>query len=409
VITGGALSDRVRAMPRRHGELGGPRVVGSPRRAAGSRNVLGGRPSGSQAAGGSAGPRSGFDELSFAREQVDEIQRSRVLKALCEVVAERGAAGATVAYVVARAGVSRRTFYELFADREECFLAAFDQAVERAAARAVPAFEDAGRWRERIRGALVALLGFFDEEPDQGALCVVHALGAGPRALEGRAEVVRVLVAAVEEGRGEAMRGEVAPLSGEGVVGAVLAVLHTRLSERGRGSVRNGAPLTSLASPLMGMIVLPYLGSAAAARELARPAPKVTAARPDVREDPLKGLDMRLTYRTVRVLLAIAATPGASNRQVGDAAGIADQGQTSKLLQRLMHLGLTANAGAGDLGRGRPNAWRLTLRGEQLQRTIQAQAHADGPAHGDGPHGDGPTHGDRPERADGPASVGDVR
>ncbi len=341
--------------------------------------------------------RVGEEGVSFAREQVDEIQRTRVLGALCEVVAERGAGGATVAHIVARAGVSRRTFYELFADREECFLAAFDQAVERAAARVLPAWEGAGRWRERVRGALVALLGFFDEEPDLGALCVVHALGAGPRALERRAEVVRVLVAVVEEGRGEARRGEVAPLTGEGVVGAVLAVLHTRLSERGAGMARgsesvsdgaptragartrgaaparNGLPLTSLASPLMGMVVLPYLGSAAAARELARPAPKVRAARPGVREDPLRGLDMRLTYRTVRVLLAIAARPGASNRQVGDAAGIADQGQTSKLLQRLLHLGLILNGGDGEVGRGGPNAWRLTLRGEQLQRTIHAQ------------------------------------
>jgi AcrR family transcriptional regulator len=329
---------------------------------------------------------------------VDGIQRARVLAALCEVVVERGAGGATVARVVARAGVSRRTFYELFADREDCFLAAFDQAVQRAAVRVAPAFAGAGRWRERIRGALVALLGFFDEEPDLGALCVVHALGAGPRALERRAEVVRVLVAAVEEGGVEAKRGEVAPLSGEGVVGAVLAVLHTRLLERG------GGPLTSLASPLTGMIVLPYLGSAAATRELARPAPMATAARPGVREDPLKGLDMRLTYRTVRVLLAIAAAPGASNRQVGDAAGIADQGQTSKLLQRLLHLGLILNAGEGDAGRGGPNAWRLTPRGEQLRRTIHAQAHTDGPA-----RVDGQAHGDRQANADGPARVGEGR
>jgi AcrR family transcriptional regulator len=360
--------------------------------------------------------------------------------ALCEVVAERGAGGATVAHVVARAGVSRRTFYELFADREECFLAAFDQAVERAAARVLPAFGGAGRWRERIRGALVALLGFFDEEPDLGALCVVHALGAGPGALERRAEVVGVLVAGVEEGRGEARRGAVAPLSGEGVVGAVLAVLHTRLSERGAGQAqgselvsgraptragararggvsgrggerghreaweRGGASLTSLAGPLMGMIVLPYLGSAAAARELARPAPEVTVAGPVVREDPLKGLDMRLTYRTVRVLLAIAAAPGASNRQVGDAAGIADQGQTSKLLQRLLHLGLVLNAGDGEVGRGGANAWRLTLRGEQLQRTIDAEARADGSA-----RVDGQAHGDRRAHTDRKASEGEGR
>jgi AcrR family transcriptional regulator len=307
---------------------------------------------------------------SFARDQVEGIQRARVLAALGEIVVERGAGGATVTRIVARAGVSRRTFYELFADREDCFLAAFDQAVERAAARVAPAFAGPGRWRERVRAALVAGLGLLDEEPELGALCVVHALGAGPQALERRTVVVRALIDAVDEG-GEEARGGYAPerLVGEGVVGAVLAVLHTRLCEPTR------TPLSGLAGPLMGMIVLPYLGLAAAEMEIARPAPKrVASVRRVVREDPLKGLDMRLTYRTVRVLLAISQAPGASNRQVGDTAGIVDQGQTSKLLRRLEHLGLIRNAGRGGSGKGEPNAWRLTDRGRQLERTIQTQA-----------------------------------
>jgi AcrR family transcriptional regulator len=313
--------------------------------------------------------RSGRAGVTFAREQVDEIQRARVLAAVCEVVAGRGAGGATVAHIVARAGVSRRTFYELFADREECFLAAFDAAVERAGARVVPVFAGSGSWQERVRAGLVAGLGFLDEEPELGALCVVHALGAGPRALERRAAVVRGLVDAVEQGAG-VVRGGRMPgrLVAEGVVGAVLAVLHTRLVER------SAEPLVGLAGPLMGMIVLPYLGSAAAERERRRPVPEGLAPRRQVvREDPLKGLEMRLTYRTVRVLQAIAADPEASNRLVGDAAGIADQGQTSKLLQRLEHLGLIENSVRSAAGRGEPNAWRLTTRGEQLARTIHAQ------------------------------------
>lgn len=334
-----------------------------------------GEPSG-ETRGQSRPGRREHDGGSVARDQVDEIQRSRVLGALRDVVAEQGVAGATVAHVVARAGVSRRTFYELFADREECFLAAFDQAVAVAIQRVVPVFEGPGRWRERVRAALVALLTLFDEEPELGALCVVHALGAGPKALERRAGIARFLVAAVDEGRGEARKGhEPAPLAGEGVVGAVLAVLHARLSEPPELSPRAREPLTTLAGPLMCMIVLPYHGPTAANRELMRPAPEASVAkRKHAREDPLKGLDMRLTYRTVRVLLAIATQPGASNRHVADAAGIVDQGQTSKLLRRLQHLGLIENAVLHDSQRGEPNAWRLTPRGQRLQETVGAQA-----------------------------------
>jgi len=321
--------------------------------------------------------RPGRDSLS--RDRVDGIQRARLLNAMAEVVTEEGLGAASVANVVAHAGVSRRTFYELFADREECFLAAFDHAIALASAAVLPEYEGAGEWRERMRAGLLALLGFLDEEPDLGALCVVHSLGAGPVALERRREIVDALIAAVEDG-GEgpgarspgngagARKGAAsAPLTGEGVVGAVLAVIHARLV------APTGRPLIELLGPLMHMIVLPYQGVAAANRELTRSAPRgrVKPRRPA--GDPLKDLDMRLTYRTVRVLIAIATDPGASYRTVGEAAGIADQGQISKLLQRLTSLGLIENTGAGH-SRGEANAWRLTDTGREIEHTIRAEA-----------------------------------
>ena len=81
---------------------------------------------------------------------------------------------------------------------------------------------------------------------------------------------------------------------------------------------------------------------------------------------------MRLTYRTVRVLLAIVQTPGASNREVAESAGVEDQGQISKLLSRLKTLGLVENTGAGPFS-GEPNAWRLTPKGQQVAGAIQTQ------------------------------------
>jgi AcrR family transcriptional regulator/DNA-binding MarR family transcriptional regulator len=321
------------------------------------------------------------------RSGVAEIQRARMIAALVEVAQERGVGGMTVADIVARSGVSRRTFYELFADRDACFLAAFDMAVEQAAQRVLPAYGASGAWRERIRAGLGALLEFLEDEPGMGALCVVDALGAGPKAIERRTEVVDALIGVVHEGRHE-VRGSARPtrLTAEGVVGAVLAVLHARLSHgsgeashgsRGayRASRNGGAPsvpsMVALLAPLMGMIVLPYQGQATAAREVSRPAPRRRRSA-HTRGDPLRELDMRLTYRTVRVLLAIASHAGASNRQVADASGVVDQGQISKLLARLEHLGLIRNTGAGPT-RGEPNVWGLTARGEEVERTIRRQ------------------------------------
>jgi AcrR family transcriptional regulator len=313
-----------------------------------------------------------------------------MIAALVEVTRERGVGAVTVAHVVARSGVSRRTFYELFEDREDCFLAAFDLAVERAAQRVIPAFRGPGGWREQIRAGLGALLEFLDDEPGLGALCVVDTLGAGPAALARRAGVVQVLIDAVDEGRSEA-KGSAKPtrLTAEGVVGAVLAVLHARLaasnaregsSRTGRAhangshadGAQRGAPMVALLGPLMGMIVLPYKGHAAAAREATRRGPR-RRGPVQPQGDPLRDLDMRLTYRTVRVLQAIAAHPGASNRKVADASDVTDQGQISKLLARLEHLGLIHNTGES-AARGEPNMWSLTAKGLEIQHTINRQA-----------------------------------
>jgi AcrR family transcriptional regulator len=299
-----------------------------------------------------------------ARERISEIQRQRLLAGMAEVAAERGAGSVTVAHIVARSGVSRRTFYELFTDREDCLLAALDQALARASAVVLPAYESKVRWRERIRAALGVLLAFFDEEPALARLCVVESLGAGAKALERRTVIVRRLIAAIDAGRGEAKPGkEALSLTAEGVVGAVLAVIHARLLEAHHG------PLSALAPALMSVIVHPYLGQSAAERELHRPAPQIkTTTR--ARKDPLDGLDMRLTYRTVRVLVAIGSNPHASNRGVAEAAGIADQGQISKLLTRLQSLGLIQNGGGGQ-AKGAPNAWSLTAKGQAVGRSIQ--------------------------------------
>jgi AcrR family transcriptional regulator len=306
-----------------------------------------------------------------------------MLGAMVEEVAERGAGKVSVAHVVARSGVSRRTFYEIFRDREDCFLAAFDEVVGRIAAVVLPSFEQGGSWQARTRVALTALLGLLQEDPGAGRLVIVESLAAGPRALERRASVLDRVIAEIDEGRkaGKVDTGP-PPLTAEGVVGGVLSVLHARLTAPlsrttpgPRGGDTGGDSLLGLTGHLMGMIVLPYLGPAAARKEIERPAPHTRPKTNAVRRDPLRDLEMRLTYRTIRVLLAVADHPGSSNRAVGESAGIPDQGQTSKLLTRLHGLGLIDNAGAGST-RGEPNAWTLTNKGWEIHSAIAQQTYS---------------------------------
>lgn len=301
---------------------------------------------------------------------MEERQRTRILEALADEMVERdGPVGTvTVTHIIARAGVSRRTFYELFVDREACLLAALDLGVQRAAARMTPAFAAESRWRDGVRVALAEFLGFLEDEPNLGRLCVIHTLGGGAEVLRRRTEVLKRVWQVVDRGRNERPAGRAQPSAviAEGVVGAVLAVVHTRLQ------ARDGQPLMQLYGSLMSIIALPYLGSSVARRELQRPAPKLRTRARSSTADPGVSMEdpgVRLTYRTVRVLTEIAEHPGASNREVAERAGIVDQGQISKLLARLHNEELIANMGEGST-RGAPNAWRLTERGERVLRTV---------------------------------------
>jgi AcrR family transcriptional regulator len=317
-------------------------------------------------------------------EGVSEVQRARMLNAAARVVSESGYSKMSVARVTGGARVSRRTFYDVFQDREDCFLAIFEEALARISKCVIAAYECADRdeggsaWCERVRAALAELLMFFDEEPNVASLLVVDALTAGPRVLELRAQVLkRLSVTLHRDGLRAGDAKDVAPLTGEGVVGGVFGVVHTRLSQN------DPAAVLELLDSLLGMIVLPYLGRAAAQRAQRgirtfssgrkQPAGLKSPTRlPLDAKDPLDGLPMRITYRTLRVLGAIAEHPGASNRAVGEFADTRDQGQISKLLARLEKLGLIENAsGGGHRPTGEANAWRLTSRGVEVERALR--------------------------------------
>jgi AcrR family transcriptional regulator/DNA-binding MarR family transcriptional regulator len=308
-----------------------------------------------------------------------EIQRVRLLAAAVRAVDELGYADTTVAHITSRARVSRRTFYELFTDREACLAAALEDILGLIAAELAAVDRDGLAWRERVRSGLWAILSFLDREPVLARVCVVQALRGGPRVLARREEILGRLATVVDEGRLESERAaRCTPVTAEGLVGAAFSIVYARLLKGER------RPLTGLLGELMGMIVLPYQGPAAARREQERPAPAVPAraAREestvdDGVADPLGGVTMRLTYRTARILEGIAEHPGASNREAGERAGILDPGQVSKLLARLERLGLATNRTGEGRVMGEPNAWTLTSKGVVVARNIRMYSPAD--------------------------------
>jgi AcrR family transcriptional regulator len=293
---------------------------------------------------------------------------------MAEEMAERGASAGsvTLAQLSARAGVSATALHNEFSDRDAVLLAAFDLGVERAARTVVPSYEAEARWLDGIRAGLAAFLRFVEDEPALARLIVVYALGGGAPVLRRRAQVLVAVARIIDGGRAAVPAGKKAPpeVIAEGVAGAVLAIVHNQLVADSK------EPPIELFGALASIVVLPYLGSGVARRELGRPVPRERSPGETPGDPGLASaaeLGTRLTYRTARVLSAIGDYPGASNREVAERAGVVDQGQISKLLGRLEGHELIEKINA-DRTRGAPNSWRLTERGELLRRRAGALA-----------------------------------
>ena len=123
------------------------------------------------------------------REVVEASQRERMLDAVVQAVAAKGYSGATVADIVGRAGVSRKTFYEHFRDKEECFLAAYDEGVAILMDQIRAAGEDATNFYDLMRARVRAYLTLLVEEPAFARAYLIEVFAAGEAALERRRAV----------------------------------------------------------------------------------------------------------------------------------------------------------------------------------------------------------------------------
>ncbi len=306
--------------------------------------------------------RAGAPGLRGGGVYLSRVQQTRLLDAAVGVVAEEGLKRLTATRVSARAGMSTKTFYDLFANSEDCFLGVFDRAVEELTAAVAPAWTGQDEWVERVRAALIVLLASLERDPALARVVVVEALAAGPRVLARRAEVLDRVAQFIDEGR----EGGLAPaglpeLVAPGVVGAAFSIVHARLLEQHPES------LMELMGRVMATVVLPYRGQEASARELARAAPELPALpeppEPAVSVEGAVEMDrsldrpsidrlkVRPSERTLMVLASVGEHGGANNRGVAAGADIHDDAQISRLLARLEGLGLVENRGAG---RARP-------------------------------------------------------
>jgi AcrR family transcriptional regulator len=199
------------------------------------------------------------------REAVTESQRNRIHQAMIEVVAERGYPETRVVDVIGVAGVSRKTFYELFDSKEDCFLAAYDVLLGNLLGDAGEGFEaqSGAPWGERVEGALRALLEHLAEHPAEARFAIVEVLAAGPKALARRDAALRQFTGFLESGRSETSV-ELPGLISLALAGGISELLYTEILH---GAV---SQLPSRLPDLMFWVTLPFLGPEAATAERER-------------------------------------------------------------------------------------------------------------------------------------------
>jgi AcrR family transcriptional regulator len=310
-----------------------------------------------------------------------EVNRARLVTAAIEALADGGLERLTVASVIGRAHISRKTFYEVFADRHDCFGAVFAHISARGLAAVSHASAPEAEWLGATRSGLSALLALIDDEPLLSKVWFVESLAGHSDVLRQRARVLARAADAIHFGSStERESSSSSRLIAESTVGGIAHIIHTRLVEA------NQEPFATLSRPFMYLITLPYLGPAHASSELRRAPLHVprqkSSAQPKGPGRSLRDSKVRLTYRTIRTLGAISDRPGASNLEVSTRCGITDQGQISKLLSRLGSHELIENRGLGRAV-GASNAWYITLRGsELLDAVIATEALAGTPRRG---------------------------
>jgi AcrR family transcriptional regulator len=170
---------------------------------------------------------------AFSREQVAADQHERLLAAMVGTVGEKGYAATTVSDVIARAGVSRKTFYEHFADTQGCFLTTYDAITQTGLRRVQDAYEQAEGWPDRVGAAIEVLFEAAIESPDALRLAMIEVVAAGPAGIARRERVMAQYAQFMGDGLEFAPgMGMARDLTLRAVIGGINKVLYARLYDR---------------------------------------------------------------------------------------------------------------------------------------------------------------------------------
>jgi AcrR family transcriptional regulator len=195
------------------------------------------------------------------RDLVAENQRRRLIAAMVRVCAAKGYEATAVADVLEAAGVGRETFYELFVDKEACFLAAHALLIDDLTARVTAAYERPGEWPARVRAGLEAMLEWFAKDPDVARVTIVEMGGLGAVVAETFQENFHRFTALLDEGRELSETARALPKISSVAAGAVLARIYEEVV------LDRAGKLPELAPELTYELLLPYLGEERAREE----------------------------------------------------------------------------------------------------------------------------------------------
>ena len=203
---------------------------------------------------------------ALGRDEVVASQRARLLAAVTEVVAEKGYAGTTITAVARHAGVSPNVFYEHFADKETCYLAAYEVFAQTLLARIAGEIAPTAGWQDFIVAALSSYLGTLEAEPTVARGFLLEMNGAGPLARERRHAAYAAIAAAIQQRHEELRRrdpglGPLPQLAYMGTVHGIRELVCDALESR------TESPLTDLIPQIVHWISATFEGAAAAGEQ----------------------------------------------------------------------------------------------------------------------------------------------